>query len=61
MKRSNSLSKNWSSLHRSCGKVANAVWKKFKQGAVSIKEAKIILQALKEIVEKVIKIEGELY
>ncbi len=40
--------------------VANAVWKKFKQGAVSIKEAKIILQALKEIVEKVIKIEGEL-
>ena len=39
---------------------ANAVWKNFKQGTVSIKEAKIILQALKEIVEKVIKIEGEL-
>lgn len=40
--------------------VANAVWKRFRQEAVSLEEAKIILQALKEIVEKTVKIEGEL-
>lgn len=39
---------------------ANAVWRRFRQGAVSLGEAKIILQALKEIVEKVVKIEEEL-
>jgi predicted nucleic acid-binding protein len=40
--------------------VANAIWKTFKQEAISIEEAKTILKALKEIVEKVIKIEEEL-
>ena len=40
--------------------VANAVWKRFRQGAVSLEESKIILQAFKEITEKVVKIEGEL-
>jgi predicted nucleic acid-binding protein len=39
--------------------VANAVWKMFKKGAFSIEESKTILNALKEIVEKVVKIEGE--
>ena len=40
--------------------VANAVWKRFRQEAVSLEEAKIILQALKEVMEKAVKIEGEL-
>jgi len=40
--------------------VANAIWKTFKQEVISIEEAKTILKALKEIVEKVIKIEEEL-
>ena len=40
--------------------VANAVWKRFRQEAVSLEEAKIILQALKEIIEKAVKIEEEL-
>jgi glycosyltransferase involved in cell wall biosynthesis len=39
---------------------ANAVWKLFRQGAFSIEEAKTTLQALKDIAEKVVKIEGEL-
>ena len=39
--------------------VANAVWKRFRQEAVSLEEAKTILQALKEIVEKAVKIEEE--
>jgi predicted nucleic acid-binding protein len=40
--------------------VANAVWKRFKQGAVSHEEAKSMLNALKEIQERAIKIEEEL-
>lgn len=39
---------------------ANAVWKMFRRGALSIEEAKTVLQALKEIAGKVVKIEGEL-
>ena len=40
--------------------VANAVWKRFRQGAVSREEAKSMLNALKEIQERAIKIEEEL-
>ena len=40
--------------------VANAVWKRFRQGATSREESKIMLNALKEIQERAVKIEGEL-
>ena len=40
--------------------VANAVWKRFRQGAISREEAKSMLNALKEIQERAIKIEEEL-
>jgi len=40
--------------------VANAVWKRFRQGAVSLEEAKIMLKALKEILDRAVKVEGEL-
>jgi len=38
----------------------NVVWKKFRQGTVSLEEAKTMLKALKEILERAIKVEGEL-
>ncbi|MFQ6095743.1 MAG: type II toxin-antitoxin system VapC family toxin [Candidatus Bathyarchaeia archaeon] len=40
--------------------VANAVWKRFRQGAVSREESKIMLNALNEIRERAVKVEGEL-
>ena len=40
--------------------VANAVWKRFREGAVSLEESKIMLKALKEILEKAVRVEGEL-
>ena len=40
--------------------VANAVWKRFRQGTVSLEEAKIMLKALNEILERTVKVEGEL-
>lgn len=40
--------------------VANAVWKRSREGAVSPEESKIMLKALKEVLEKAVKVEGEL-
>ena len=40
--------------------VANAVWRRFRQGAASREESKIMLDALKEIQERAVKVEGEL-
>ncbi len=40
--------------------VANAVWRRFKQGAVSLEGAKIMLNALKMVSEGATKVEGEL-
>ena len=40
--------------------VANAVWRRFRRGGVTSEEVKIILQALWEIVEKAVRVEGEL-
>ncbi len=40
--------------------VANAVWKRFRQGAASREESEIMLNALKEIQERAVKVEGEL-
>ena len=40
--------------------VANAVWKRSREGAASHEESKIMLKALKEILEKAVKVEGEL-
>ncbi len=40
--------------------VANAVWRRFRRGAVPLEGAKIMLKALKEILEKAVKVEGEL-
>lgn len=39
---------------------ANAVWKRSRQGAASPEEARTMLKALKEIVERAVKVEGEL-
>lgn len=40
--------------------VANAVWKRFRKGAASREESEIMLNALKEIQERAVKVEGEL-
>jgi len=40
--------------------VTNAIWKRFRQGAISLKEAEIMLKALKEILGKAVKLEDEL-
>ena len=40
--------------------VANAIWKRFKQGTVPLEKAKIMLKTLKLLQKKTIKIEGEL-
>ena len=40
--------------------VANAVWKRFRQGAASREVSKIMLNALKEILERAVKVEEEL-
>jgi len=40
--------------------VANAVWRRFRQGEASLEDAKIMLKALKEILDRAIKVEGEI-
>ena len=40
--------------------VANAIWKRYRQGQASREESEIMLSALKEIHERAVKIEGEL-
>ena len=40
--------------------VANVVWRRFRDDAISLNESKTMLAALKEILEKAVKIEGEL-
>ncbi len=40
--------------------VANAVWRRFRQGETSLEEAKIMLKALKEILNSAVKVEGEI-
>lgn len=48
------------SVDHAVKEVANAVWKRFRQGAVSREESKIMLNALREIQERAVKLEGEL-
>lgn len=36
--------------------VTNAVWRRFRQGEASLEEAKIMLKALKEILDRAVKI-----
>ena len=40
--------------------VANVIWRRFKEEAASLEESEIMLNALKEIVESAVKVEGEL-
>jgi len=38
----------------------NAIWMRFRRGEMSLTEAKITIEALKEILDKAVRVEGEL-
>jgi len=48
------------SVDHAVKEVANAIWRRFRQGTVTHEEAKTMLNALKEILERAVKVEGEL-
>jgi len=48
------------SVDHAVKEVTNAIWRRFRQGTVTREEAKTMLNALKEILERAVKVEGEL-
>ena len=48
------------SVDHAVKEVANAIWRRFRQGTVTHEEAKTMLNALKEILERAVRVEGEL-